>query len=36
MNITLTPDTYTPIVDDKGNYIDRIPVIKNGLYCLCG
>jgi hypothetical protein len=36
MDLTLTPDTYTPIVDDNGNYADCIPVIKNGLYCLCG
>jgi len=36
MDLTLTPDTYTPIVDDNGNYTDCIPVIKNGLYCLCG
>ena len=36
MDITLTPDTYTPIVDDNGNYIDSIPIIKHGLYCLCG
>lgn len=36
MDLTLTPDTYTPIVDDNGNYSDCIPVIKNGLYCLCG
>lgn len=36
MDITLTPDTYTPSVNDSGNYIDNVPVIKNGLYCLCG
>ena len=36
MDLTLTPDTYTPIVDDNGNYTDSIPIIKNGLYCLCG
>lgn len=36
MDITLTPDTYTPSVNDAGSYIDNIPVIKNGLYCLCG
>lgn len=36
MDITLTPDTYTPSVDDKGNYIDNIPVIKNGVICPCG
>lgn len=36
MNITITPDTYTPSVDAAGNYIDNIPVIKNGLFCPCG
>jgi len=36
MEITLTPDTYTPSVDNAGNYIDHIPSIKHGLYCPCG
>ena len=36
MSISLTPDTYTPSVDDNGHYIDSVPVIKNGLYCPCG
>jgi hypothetical protein len=36
MEITITPDTYTPSVNSEGNYIDNIPVIKNGLYCPCG
>jgi len=36
MDITIIPDTYTPSVDNNGNYIDNIPIIKNGLYCLCG
>jgi hypothetical protein len=36
MNITLTPDTYTPSVDENGNYIDNVPVIRNGLFCPCG
>lgn len=35
-SITLTPDTYTPSVDDNGNYIDNIPSIKHGLFCPCG
>jgi hypothetical protein len=35
MNVTITPDTYTPSVDDNGNYIDNIPMIKNGLFCPC-
>jgi ABC-type phosphate transport system auxiliary subunit len=36
MDITITPDTYTPSVDGAGNYIDNIPIIKNGLFCPCG
>ena len=36
MDISLTPDTYTPSINDEGNYIDRIPLIKNGINCLCG
>ena len=36
MDITITPDTYTPSVDNDGNYIDKIPTIKNGLFCPCG
>jgi hypothetical protein len=36
MEITTTPDTYTPSVDSAGNYIDNIPIIKNGLFCPCG
>jgi hypothetical protein len=36
MDITITPDTYTPSVDNDGNYIDKIPIIKNGLFCPCG
>lgn len=36
MDITTTPDTYSPSIDDAGNYIDHIPIIYNGLLCLCG
>ena len=36
MSINLTPDTYTPSIDNNGNYIDNISVIKHGLYCPCG
>jgi hypothetical protein len=36
MDITLTPDMYTPFVDSNGNYVDNIPIIKHGLYCPCG
>jgi len=34
--ISLTPDIYTPSVDDHGNYIDNIPVIDHGIKCPCG
>ena len=36
MDLSTTPDIYTPNVDDHGNYIDHIPIIKNGIYCPCG
>jgi hypothetical protein len=36
MELTLTPDTYMPCVDDNGSYIDNIPIIKHGLFCPCG
>jgi len=36
MEITITPDTYTPSVNNDGNYIDNIPIIKHGLFCPCG
>jgi len=36
MEITITPDTYTPIVDCNGNYVDRIPTIRHGIFCPCG
>jgi len=36
MEISITPDTYTPSVNNEGNYIDNIPIIKNGLFCPCG
>jgi hypothetical protein len=36
MDITITPDTYTPSVDNNGNYVDNIPIVKNGLFCPCG
>jgi hypothetical protein len=36
MDIAVTPDTYTPSVNDNGMYIDSIPPIKTGLYCPCG
>jgi hypothetical protein len=36
MDITLVPDIYTPSVDNNGNYIDNIPIIRNGITCQCG
>ena len=36
MELATTPDIYTPYVNDTGDYIDNIPVIKHGLYCPCG
>lgn len=36
MDITTTPDIYSPGIDEAGNYIDHIPIIHNGLLCLCG
>lgn len=36
MDIAITPDTYTPSVDNNGNYVDNIPIIRHGLYCPCG
>jgi hypothetical protein len=36
MEISLTPDTYSPNVNSDGNYVDHTPVIKHGIYCLCG
>ena len=36
MDISLTPDTYSPEIDSNGNYVDYIPIIKSGIYCVCG
>jgi len=36
MELSVTPDMYMPSVDDNGNYIDNIPIIKHGLFCPCG
>ncbi len=36
MDIVTTPDIYVPFVDAEGNYVDKMPMIKNGLYCPCG
>ena len=39
MDLIVESDIYTPNIDDKGNYIDKIPSfnnLKNGLRCPCG
>jgi hypothetical protein len=39
MELVVEPDIYSPSIDDKGNYIDKIPsfnIIKKGLSCPCG
>jgi len=36
MDITTIPDMYTPSVNNEGNYIDNIPIMKNGIFCPCG
>ena len=35
MDVTVTPDVYTPSVDTNGNYIDCVPTIKHGMFCPC-
>jgi DNA-binding transcriptional regulator GbsR (MarR family) len=35
-NMSITPDTYIPSIDNSGNYVDKIPRIYNGIYCQCG
>ena len=39
MELAVESDIYSPSIDDKGNYVDRMPSfnnIKNGLRCPCG
>ena len=36
MDIVITPDTYSPTVDEEGCYVDKIPIIIHGIYCVCG
>ena len=39
MELVVEPDIYSPSIDDKGNYIDKIPsfnIIKKGVSCPCG
>lgn len=37
MDITVEPEIYCPMIDEKGNYIDMCPsFIKYGIRCPCG
>uniref|UniRef100_A0A6C0AX85 Uncharacterized protein n=1 Tax=viral metagenome TaxID=1070528 RepID=A0A6C0AX85_9ZZZZ len=37
MDIAVEPEIYCPIIDEKGNYIDKCPaLIKYGIKCPCG
>ena len=41
MELVTEPDTYSPNIDDKGNYVDKVPsfytnALSNGLRCPCG
>ena len=39
MELVVEPDIYSPSIDDKGAYIDKVPpfnYIKKGLVCPCG
>lgn len=39
MEIAVESDIYSPSIDDKGNYVDRMPYfnhIQNGVRCPCG
>jgi len=41
MELVTEPDVYSPNLDDKGNYVDKVPsfntnALANGLRCPCG
>jgi hypothetical protein len=40
MEIATEPDTYQPSIDERGNYVDKIPhftsSVKCGIRCPCG
>ena len=41
MELVTEPDTYSPNIDDKGNYVDKVPsfytnALATGLRCPCG
>lgn len=38
MELTITPDTYEPVLDAARNYVDKIPTMgafKHGILCPC-
>jgi len=35
MDVAITPDTYSPSVNDRGDYVDYVPSIMHGIYCPC-
>lgn len=39
LDMVLVPEIYCPIVDETGNYVDKVPpsnILKNGIRCPCG
>ena len=38
MELVLEPDLYSPIINDSGNYVDKIPsfISQKGIRCPCG
>lgn len=35
MDVAVTPDTYSPSVNERGDYVDYVPSIIHGIYCPC-
>jgi hypothetical protein len=36
-DLIITPDIYTPSIDDKGNFYDKVfSIPRHGIYCDCG
>lgn len=37
MDLVIEPDIYEPSIDERGNYIDKLPAsMKHGIQCPCG
>ena len=37
MELVIEPDIYEPSIDERGNYIDKLPSsMKHGIQCPCG